>query len=231
MVVGEKLGDKKLGIMEKKILENDTVYHVFSRSIFKFEIFRDECDFERMKSLLWFYKREKPVIRYSFFLELKNKDEFYKQNIIDNDELVEIIAYCIMPTHVHLVLKQLKDKGISIFLSNALNSYTRYFNCKIKRKGPLWESRFKSVKVDTDEQLMHLTRYLHLNPVTARLIDDPAQWKYSSYSEFLGGDSADVVICNYNNSMEIKPNEYKEFVTSQIDYQRELAMIKEKFLD
>jgi len=219
------------GVMEKKILENEVVYHVFSRSIFKFVIFRDDYDFERMKSLLWFYRKDKPVIKYSAFEELKNKEEFYKQNVIDNDALVEIIAYCIMPTHVHIILKQVKDKGISVFVSNVLNSYTRYFNSRIKRKGPLWESRFRSVIVDTDEQLMHVTRYVHLNPVTARLINDPILWKYSSYGEFIGKIVAEPVICNYNTCMNIKPEEYEEFVNSNIDYQRELSSIKAKFFD
>ena len=170
--------------MQKKILSNDKIYHIFSKSIFKFKIFRNSEEFERMQDLIWFYKRENPEVRYSSFLELKNKDRFYKENILDNNELVEIIAYCIMPTHIHLILKQLMDKGISTFLSKVLNSYTRYFNFKIKRKGPLWESRFKNVAVDTDEQLMHLTRYIHLNPVTARLVDDPRDWKYSSYESY-----------------------------------------------
>ena len=217
--------------MSKKILFNDKIYHVFSKSIFKFKIFRNNKEFDRMRDLIWFYKREKPVIRYSSFLELKNKDRFYENNLSSNKELVEIIAYCIMPTHMHLILKQLIDKGISTFLSNILNSYTRYFNFRIKRKGPLWESRFKSVIVDTEEQLLHLTRYLHLNPVTARLIDDPGDWEYSSYREFLKERTVGDSICKHVNCLNIDPCYYKEFVNSQIDYQRELADVREKFLD
>ncbi|MFH1093517.1 MAG: transposase [Candidatus Omnitrophota bacterium] len=217
--------------MQKRIFYNDKIYHVFSKSIFKFKIFRVNDEFERMKSLIWFYKREKPVVRYSHFLELKNKDRFYKENVSDNNELVEIIAYCIMPTHIHIVLKQVIDKGISTFLSNVFNSYTRYFNFKIKRKGPLWESRFKGVSVDTDEQLLHLTRYVHLNPVTAKLINHPEDWKYSSYKEFIGVKSTEKPICSFSGCMDINPSVYKKFVNSQIDYQRELADIKAKFLD
>jgi putative transposase len=78
-----------------------------------------------------------------------------------------------MPTHIHLVLRQLKDGGISKFMSNILNSYSRYFNIKHNRKGPLWEGRFRKVLVGSDEQLLHLTRYVHLNPVTACLVDKP----------------------------------------------------------
>ena len=61
---------------------------------------------------------------------------------------VEIIAYCIMPTHFHLVVKQLKEDGISFFIQQILNSYSRYFNIKTKRKGPLWEGRFQNVIIE-----------------------------------------------------------------------------------
>ncbi len=78
-----------------------------------------------------------------------------------------------MPTHIHLILKQLKEDGISAYMSKILNSYTCYFNRRTKRKGPLWESRFKRVEVTSDEQLLHLTRYIHLNPVTAHIVEEP----------------------------------------------------------
>ena len=66
-----------------------------------------------------------------------------------------------------------------------LNSYTRYFNEKIKRKGPLWEGRFKKVLVNSDEQLLHLTRYVHLNPVSAGIVEKPEDWPCSSYREYI----------------------------------------------
>ena len=142
------------------------VYHVFTKTIAGYKIFRNDSEYERMRGLLEYYKIESPPLKFSAFEDIKDKENFYQNHFIAKDNLVEMIAYCLMPTHIHLILKQLKKGGISVFMSNILNSYTRYFNIKTKRRGPLWESRFKNVEVASDEQLVHLTRYVHLNPVT-----------------------------------------------------------------
>ncbi|MEE8423717.1 MAG: transposase, partial [Thermodesulfobacteriota bacterium] len=143
--------------------------------------------------------------------------------------LVEVIAFCLMPTHLHLILKQMKENGISSFMGNTLNSYTRSFNTKYKRKGPLWEGRFKSVLVDSDEQLLHLTRYLHLNPVTAYLVNKPEEWSASSYQEYVSKVNNNR-ICKFDDLLEIDPAAYREFVSDRVSYQRELASIKELLL-
>ena len=181
--------------------------------------------------MLSYYKVENPPVRFSIYSDIKNKESFYQRHFSSKDNIVEIIAYCFMPTHVHLVLKQMKNDGISIFMGKVLNSYTRYFNLKNKRKGPLWESKFKNVEVETDEQLLHLTRYLHLNPVTAHLVEDPHEWSFSSYKEYLGEKQADETICNYSGLLHVVPEDYKEFVSSRKEYQRELAGLKELFLE
>jgi putative transposase len=217
--------------MRKHPLIEGKVYHTFTRSIAGFEVFRNESDYQRMGSMLSYYKVGNPPVRFSIFSDIRNKESFYKKHFNSQDTLVEIVAYCFMPTHIHLVLQQLKKDGISIFMSKVLNSYTRYFNLKNKRKGPLWESRFKNVEVGTDEQLLHLTRYLHLNPVTANLVEDPSDWRFSSYKEYLGEKHLEENICNYSRLLDIVPKDYKKFVSSRKDYQRELAELKELFLD
>ena len=217
--------------MRKYPLVEGRVYHTFTKSIAGFEVFRNETDYQRMSSMLSYYKVENPPVRFSIFSDIKNKESFYQRHFNSQDNIVEIIAYCFMPTHVHLVLKQMKKDGISIFIGKVLNSYTRYFNLKNKRKGPLWESKFKNVEVGTDEQLLHLTRYLHLNPVTANLVEDPQDWSFSSYKEYLGETEEDKDICNYSKLLHIVPEDYKEFVSSRKDYQRELAGLKELFLE
>jgi putative transposase len=136
-----------------------------------------------------------------------------------------------MPTHLHLVLQQLKKDGISKLMNLVLNSYSSYFNKKHNRKGPLWESRFKVVAVQADEQLLHLTRYIHLNPVTALLVNSPEEWKYSSYGEYLSLTEKDQRICDFNGCLEINPLEYQRFVCNRIAYQRELAKVKSLLID
>ena len=211
--------------MRKDLLAQGEIYHVFSKSIAKFTIFNDDIEFSRMIETICYYQRKNPAVRFSDFMELHKKIEecSYK------DKLVEIIAYCLMPTHLHLILKQLKEKGISVFMNNLLNSYTRYFNLRHNRKGPLWESRFKNVLVETDEQLLHLTRYIHLNPATAYLVNKPEEWPYSSYMEYLSSDKPKI--CAYSEVLDIKPASYKIFVEDRVSYQRDLAKIKSLILD
>jgi putative transposase len=136
-----------------------------------------------------------------------------------------------MPTHVHFVLKQLSENGISIFIGNLLNSYTRYFNTKHKRKGPLWEGRFKSVLVREQGQLLHLTRYVHLNPVTAGLVDKPEEWAASSYREYIGIVSGKNRICDFKGVLDIDRRRYAKFVEDRIAYQRQLAWMRKLILE
>lgn len=211
-------------------LVSGEIYHIFNKSIAEFKIFNDDLHFSRMISVIRYYQFVKPGVSFSNFIKMKQNNS--KRDFSFNKEkLVEIIAYCIMPTHLHLILKQLKEKGISIFMGNILNSYSRYFNIKHKRKGPLWEGRFKGFIVKNDEQLLHLTRYIHLNPVTAHLVNDPKDWPFSSYREYLLEAEEKDKICKYDDILEIKPDSYRKFVKDRISYQRELARIKELIIE
>ncbi|RKY45123.1 MAG: hypothetical protein DRP81_04740 [Candidatus Omnitrophota bacterium] len=215
--------------MREKILSTGEVYHIFTKSIANFKIFKKEKDFLRIIDMMAFYQRKNKV---SFAIFEKNKSKVLEENNNkNNDKIVKIIAYCIMPTHIHLILTQLEEKGISVFMSNLLNSYTRYFNLKHNRKGPLWESRFKRIHIDNNEILLHLTRYIHLNPVTAYLVDNPIDWEYSSYREYLSCISLQDCICQFKDIIEIEPESYKKFVEDRISYQRELAKIKHLIIE
>jgi len=205
--------------MDSQRIITDEIYHVYSKSIAEYVIFNNDFEYSRMREVIEYYRIERPFVSFSRF---KERDIQVKQ--LDAKRLVQIICYCIMPTHIHLVLKQLEDKGISIFMSNIFNSYTRYFNIKHNRKGPLWESSFKKVLVESDAQLLHLTRYIHLNPVTAYIVNNPEDWKWSSYKEYVPGNEEGI--CKYDSILDINSEEYKKFVEDRISYQRELAKIK-----
>ncbi len=130
-----------------------------------------------------------------------------------------------MPNHFHLLLKQVQDSGISQFIGKLSNSYTRYFNTLNKRVGPLFQGRFKAVRVKTDEQLLHLSRYIHLNPYVANLVKDPSFYQWSSYNEYLdiknGICNKDIVLGLFKDS-----SEYATFVTDHSEYARQLEIIK-----
>jgi len=142
---------------------------------------------------------------------------------------IRFIAYCLMPTHFHFAIQQKRMNSISHFMAKLQNSYTRYFNTKHKRKGPLWESQFQHVECETDEQILHLTRYIHLNPVTAYLVEKPEDWIASSYQEFINPNEEGI--CQIEPLIQISSPEYKKFVLARIHDQRMLAMIKKDLFE
>ena len=215
--------------MRKDSLATGEVYHIFNKSIAGYVIFNNRNEYRRMLEIIQYYQASRLPMSFSNFIAYRafkknNKNEL--EFILDQEKIVQIIAFCIMPTHIHLILKQLADKGVSTFLSNIQNSYTRYFNIKHKRKGPLWEGRFKNVLVEDDEQLLHLTRYVHLNPVTANLVRKPEEWMLSSYGEYLDTTQSKKAVCRFQDFFEIRPKDYRKFVNNRVSYQKQLAEIK-----
>ncbi len=215
----------------KTQLTNDQHYHIFNRSIAKFVIFNNDDDYLRMKEMLNLYRFADFNYKYSKFIIL---DANHQSAIIHditkkNDLLVEIVAYSLMPTHIHLVLKQVADGGITKFMGKISNSYTRYFNIKHHRKGPLWEDHFRNVLVSRDEQMLHLTRYIHLNASSAGLVENPSDWPYSSLKEYT--DQDDYGFCDFKDVIDIVPAKYKKFVLDYKDYQRQISLIKTILID
>ena len=216
-------------IVRKEPLINNCLYHIFTKSIAGYKIFRSPEDYSRMVEMMKFYSWDKPPLRFSLYKTIKRREEPQEKTFGNKENIVQIIAYCLMPTHLHLILVQLKDKGISIYMKNLLDSYTRYFNVKNGRKGPLWQGRFKSVLIDGDEQLLHLTRYIHLNPTSDELVEKVEDWPYSSYHEFLG--LKDETICNFSPYLDIKATSYRHFIEERKDYQARLAEINHLLLE
>ncbi|MFC1646268.1 transposase [Candidatus Omnitrophota bacterium] len=205
------------------------IYHVFNRSIANYTIFNSREEYSRMMTSIRYYSHNNLPISLSYLLVDEGKGKL--EEIISDpcNKIVNLIAYCLMPTHLHLILELDKEKFVSIFMNNLQNSYTRFFNLRHKRRGPLWEGRYKKVLVKTDEQLLHLTRYVHLNPVTANLIRKPEDWEFSSYKEYLG--KTKEKICSYEKYIDVEVKGYKKFNEDRIGYQRQLAQIKKYLFD
>lgn len=219
----------------KEKLVNNEVYHVYTKSIAGFVIFNNPDDFSHLKNIVKYYQKKDMPIPFSAFLrsEETKKGCFgsaFANSASGKDNIVSIVAYCFMPTHIHFILKQLRDNGISSFAGNILNSYSHHFNLKHKRKGPLWEGKFKNVLVKTDEQLLHLSRYIHLNPTSAGIVNSPEKWPHSSYHEYLGNVGSIEKICCFDDVLTIS-SDYKKFVEDRIDYQKKLALIKHLVLE
>lgn len=94
---------------------------------------------------------------------------------------VQIHAFVLMTNHVHLLMTPTTEKGISQLMQSLGRYYVRYFNQVYKRTGTLWEGRYKSTLVDSENYFLLVSRYIELNPVRANMVDHPAEYPWSSY--------------------------------------------------
>lgn len=216
--------------LRKHPLISGQCYHIFNRSIAGFVICNNALEYDRLFELFELHRFANFEYRFAMFSQLEKelKQAIRKKLAQENDVLVEIVAYCLMPTHFHLILKQTTENGITKYISRVSNSFSKYFNARHHRQGPLWTGHFKSVLIEDDQQLLHLSRYIHLNPTSANLVENPKKWLFSSMGEYLGASSG---ICNFQGLMDISPQNYEKFVLDQKDYQRELSKIKALLID
>lgn len=216
-------------MIRKEIFKKGDIYHIFNRSIAGFQIFKNKNNGWCFMDRLEYYNNK--LVKKSFSRYLQDNIKYDYQNLLIPQEHphVKYISYTIMPTHYHLVVKILTENEFSSYMSNVENSFSRHFNLKFKRKGPLWESRFKAVKIANEKQLLHLTRYVHLNAVTDYLVDKPEEWEQSSYRDYINNTD---ILGNIISELSMKnPKHYKKYVEDQIDYQRKLKKIKKLILE
>lgn len=209
-------------------------YHVFNRGIDHQPVFRSKRDYEQASLGLSYYRFAKPPFKLSRFKNLSHDE---KNNVLasfgkNSDALVKIISFVLIPNHFHFLLQQNEDKGISTFLSKFTNSYTRYFNLKNKRVGDLFQGVFKAIRVETEEQLLHLSRYIHLNPLVSFVVKEKnfLSYPWSSLPDYLQGKSSlcwiEPVLANFSS-----PKEYKDFILNHADYAKQLEKIKHLTLE
>ena len=205
-------------------LANGEYYHIFNRGVGRMPLFLAKKDYSRFTKTFLYYQLQGPKPRFSIF----NPDS---TNLDPSQRIVEIVAYCLMPNHFHFLLKQNEDNGIFEFISKLSNSFAKYFNIKNRRKGPLLESEFQSVHIETDEQLTHLSRYIHLNPLVRFIVQRLEDHPWSSYKEYLKiiptNTCSKEIILDQFKSLE----NYKRFVLDQEDYGKKLERIKHQLLD
>lgn len=128
-------------------------------------------------------------------------------------DLVEFFSYCLMPNHFHFLLKQSTEGGITHFLRKFANSYTRYFNTKHDRIGPLFQGTFKARLIENDAYLLQVSKYIHRNPL--KLNANLHSYPYSSYGYYLSQDehpfcNTEFILSYFSNN---NPNlNYQSFV-------------------
>jgi putative transposase len=208
--------------MERKFnFSVEEFYHLYNRGNNKSNIFIDDTDRKRFQKLLYICNTTERVV-------FRDVQKLSLEKIKREDTLVDIGAYCLMPNHFHLLVREKKEGGISLFAEKLLTAYSMYFNKKSERTGKLFEGRFKATHVDSDRYLKYLFSYIHLNPV--KLIDP--RWKkdgiqnreearsylrgylYSSYLDYFGEVRDEMVILNRDSFPDYfrSAKEFEEFV-------------------
>jgi len=221
--------------MARKIpLVTGEFYHVFNRGIDNRPIFLDKRDYRRAKEALDFYRfaNLQTKLSHLFLLPLEERKRTLAELKKDGQRLVEIISFCFMPNHFHFLLRQNLDGGISKFLGDFTNSFTRYFNTRHNRVGPLFQGVFKAVHIETEEQLLHVSRYIHLNPLVSFVVEEKGfeAFPWSSLPEFLAGKGkicqVEIILSHFKS-----PVAYKEFVLDHADYAKKLEKIKHLLIE
>ena len=140
------------------------------------------------------------------------------------DYPIGILAYCLMPNHYHFLLEAEDAADISAFIQRVFNGYVQAFNKQQHRSGTLFEGRAKTIWVDTESYVLQLCRYIHLNPVTAKLVTHPAEWPYSNYREWIGEREGTLKDEAFIREYFPTPEDYRRFV---LDYQDEQRALEE----
>ncbi|MGI2903658.1 transposase [Tolypothrix sp. VBCCA 56010] len=146
-----------------------------------------------------FFERE----NYVYFLRL------IREHLITN--AVDIVAYCLMPNHYHFLV-YLRDETLSDGMKSLSLSYTKAINKRFNRSGVLFQGRFQSIHVSQTDYLVNLSRYIHLNPVKAGLVQQPEEWEFSSYLEYAGLRAGTLPKTEYVKMQIQEQSAYQQFL-------------------
>ncbi len=197
----------------------DGFYHIYNRGVEKRNIFLDEQDYKVFLSYLKYSLSPPPkknaVLKIFTLQGLPFKGVPRMPKNFVND--LELHTYCLMPNHFHLLIKQLTEDAMRSFMNSIITRYSMYFNKKYDRVGSLFQGVYKAILINDNSYLLHLSRYIHVNPseYTSNLLE-----AYSSYAEYLKIRKTSWIktdfIMNFFEQTTIpeikKVNSYKQFV-------------------
>ena len=152
-----------------------TIWHVFNRGVGRMNVFVDIDDY------YFFLRRMKEALYPETINEAGRK---YIPKKFPSDAF-HLLLYCLMPNHFHLVVQQMTDLSIAELMSKVCTSYSMYFNKKYGRVGGVWQDQFKAVMVESNEQLIYLAWYIHMNPIKAGLVKTLKKYPFSSYLDYV----------------------------------------------
>ncbi len=183
----------------RKPIEVGEWYHCYNRGVDKRRVFQNSRDYERMLGLMFLAKHSLPVRLFSIEDALFARAMESKTSKKVGAPIVEIGAYALMPNHIHFVMREIVEGGISLFMQKVFTGYTMYFNVKSNRSGALFSGTFKSIHVVDDRYMKHLISYVHMNPGelfqpgwktsgcdVSKMEKDLRTYRYSSLQDFAG---------------------------------------------
>lgn len=215
----------------KTYIENG-FYHVYNRGVEKRTIFLEEQDYKVFLSYLKIYLTPKEEsIKDILNIKDHNSRNFESKNKIITEiytlnnffDKIELISYVLMPNHFHLELKQKNKKEIESFMRSLVTKYSKYFNKKYGRIGPLFQGRYKAVLIQNTEYLLYLSKYIHLNPIelliNGQLLTDYPWSSYPTYLEKLNISwlKTDFINSNFLKKGKYSVNLYKSFVENSLN--------------
>ena len=203
--------------MKKPKFTNGGIYHIYNRGVEKRDIFLIVQDYFRFINNLIEFNDTKSVLPSNVRYLIRNPKTItphcLEVQLLNNkskrgkEPLIEILAFCLMPNHYHLLVRQLVDNGIVKFMQKIGTGYTNYFNQKNVRVGPLFQGRFKAVVIDKEEYFKYLPLYIHLNPFDLiapewreyklnnpkRMLSFLEKYRWSSYLDYIGKSNFPLV--------------------------------------
>ena len=165
------------------------LYHVITRGVDRQDIFHDEQDHARFVALLGLQKSKLPFYLY---------------------------AYCLMTNHIHLLIERMTD-DVGRIMQRVLTGYAQYYNRRYRRSGHVLQGRHKAILCQSDAYLTELVRYIHLNPVRAKMVERPEEYPYSSHRAYLGTEAAamvdvDPVLRHFGPKKDVARERFAQFV-------------------
>jgi len=200
-------------------------YHIYNRGVAKQNLFNSEQDYKVFLDYLKIYLSpidlQGRTLKVAPSRELKNYSK-----------VAELLAYCLMPNHFHLLVYQTDKSAITNLMRSLGTKYSRYFNKTCDRVGPVFQSRYKAVKIIEQDHLVYLTKYIHKNPIDIRPTrTDLVGYKYSSYGNYLGKFSQNWVKHNKILNMYNQANKYLSYQKFVEVIDDNLVGLKNKLID
>jgi len=237
----------------KQQFVNNEIYHIVLRGIDDNLIFKDINDYYRGIFSIYEFNTTKPItiqnrrkIRARIKKTIREVDRDRVSITDERDKLVEVLTFCFIPNHIHLLVKQLKEGGITKFMRKLGAGYGGYFNRKYNRKGYVFQNRFSAVHIKTNEQLKTVFVYIHTNPIALiepkwkekgikkpeKVIKFLENYKWSSYPDYIGKKNfPSITDRNFILKIIKKEQDYKKFVKDWIKYKGEIRKFTELALE